>query len=91
MNASERPRHFEYSSLVMGSKDIPCVTYSTKKVSHLSVKTFAKKNEILGAKYMKGKSSKIRTRNERPDIFLEGEKLAKINPIWNQEMDARYL
>ena len=53
-------------------------------------KGFAKKNDLLNAKYSKVKQSKIKTRNERPDIFLEGEQLARVNSAWQQEVDMRY-
>jgi hypothetical protein len=88
----ERARQLEYSSLVMGSKDVASVSFPTKRISHLlSTKTFSKKNELLNVKYSKGRSNRIRTRNERPDIFLEGEQLCQINLIYHREMDLRYL
>ncbi len=69
---SDRPRSFEYSSLVMGSRDIPTVSYSLKPPPILNnTKIFSRKNDLLATKYAKTKH-KIRTRNERPDIFLEG-------------------
>ena len=73
MRIKEKPRIFEYSSLVMGSKDIPLVSFSVKRPTALtSTKVFSKKNDVLNTKYSKHKSNKIKTRNERPDIFLEG-------------------
>ena len=71
MKSNEKPRAFEYSSLVMGSKDIPFSSFPTKRPPILtSAKMFIKKGDLLSNKYSKLKTSKIKTRNERPDIFL---------------------
>ena len=51
---------------------------------------FAKKGEIVNNKFTKLKQAKVRTKNERPDIFLEGEQLTKATTAWNQEMDIKY-
>ena len=74
----------------MGSKDLPLVSFPSKKPSPLiSAKVFSKKTDILNAKYSKMKNHKVRTRNERPDIFLEGEQLARNNAAWMHQ-DAQY-
>jgi hypothetical protein len=76
----------------MGSKSVPNSSYSTNRANHLlSTKAFSKKIEILGNKYPKIKPTRIRTRNERPDIFLEGEQLSHIHSVYNREIDPRYL
>ena len=92
MILQEKQRQLEYSSLVMGSKSVPNSSYSTTRMNHLiSTKTFSKKNEILCSKYPKIKPTRIRTRNERPDIFLEGEQLSHVHAVFNREIDPRYL
>ena len=64
MKINEKPRSFEYSSLVMGSKDIPLSAFSTKRPSVLtSAKIFTRKNDLVNAKYSKMKGHKIKTRN----------------------------
>jgi hypothetical protein len=91
MKVFDKARVFEYSSLVMGSKDVPMTTYAAKRPKALtSTKTFNKKTDLLNAKFSKIKSVKARTKNERPDIFLEGEQLAKNTQAWQQELDIRY-
>jgi hypothetical protein len=66
----DRHRHLEYSSLVMGSKEVPMITFPSKRTNHLNTKSFSKKTEKISTKYTKGRSNRIRTHNERPDIFL---------------------
>lgn len=74
----------------MGSKDIPTVSFSHKRAPSITnSKAFPKKSDYITNKY-KNKNNKIRTRNERPDIFLEGEQLSKINSIWQNDIDFRY-
>ena len=91
MKQNDKPRTFQYSSLVMGGKDIPFSSFPTKRPPILtSAKMFIKKGQILNNKYSRIKSSKVKTRNERPDIFLEGEQLSKATNVWNQQMDIRY-
>lgn len=86
MQSRDRPRPFEYSSLVMGSRDIPSVAFPHRP--QLTSKPFPKKPD---RKYpSKTRPPKLRTRNERPDIFLEGEQLTANNSAWQQELDFRY-
>jgi hypothetical protein len=70
MSVPEKARHFEYSSLVMGSRVVPSVTFPQKRPILISTKTMPKKADFISTKYTKGRSHKIRARNERPDIFL---------------------
>lgn len=76
----------------MGSRDVPTVSYFPfqKKPSINSTKTFIRKNDMIHNKYAKSRPPKIRTKNERPDIFLEGEHIARTNTAWQQEIDFRY-
>jgi hypothetical protein len=76
----------------MGSKSVPGSAYPTTRPAHLlSTKAFSKKNELLGSKYPKVKPARIRTRNERPDIFLEGEQLSHVHAVYHAQLDQRYL
>jgi pyruvate/2-oxoacid:ferredoxin oxidoreductase alpha subunit len=64
MKINDKPRSFEYSSLVMGSKDIPLAAFPAKRPLALtSAKIFTRKSDLLSAKYSKIKNHKIRTRN----------------------------
>ena len=74
----------------MGSKDIPTVSFSHKRTPSISnSKGFPKKSDYINNKY-KNKSSKVRTKNQRPDIFLEGEQLSKVTNNWQNDIDFRY-
>ena len=75
----------------MGSKDLPAPSFPAKKPLLSSSKGFGKKNDVLAIKYPKACSHKIRTRNERPDIYLEGEQVSKNNQIWERDVDIKYL
>ena len=91
MKTNDKQKTFEYASLVMGSKDIPLSSFPQRKQSALnSSKGFTKKNDLLNAKYSKLRHNKIRTKNDRPDIFLEGEQLSRVNTAWQHEVDMRY-
>ena len=64
MKINDRPRSFEYSSLVMGIKDIPLSAFPIKRPPALtSAKVFTRKSDLLNAKYSKIKNHKIKTRN----------------------------
>jgi hypothetical protein len=64
MKTHDKSRAFEYSSLVMGGKDIQFSSFPTKPPpALLSAKMFPKKNEIAGNKYSKMRPMKVRTRN----------------------------
>ena len=85
MKGHDKPRTFEYSSLIMGGRDIQFSSFPTKRPPALtSAKMFPKKNDLSHNKYSKIRSMKVRTRNERPDIFLEGEQLTKTTAAWHQ-------
>jgi hypothetical protein len=45
----------------------------------------------MSTKYTKGRSNRIRTHNERPDIFLEGEKVCNLKMAWQKNLDIKYL
>lgn len=54
----------EYSSVVMGSKDVANSIFSATRANHLlSTKTFCKKNDVLTSKYPKVRHNRIKTRN----------------------------
>ena len=64
MKVNDTPRSFEYSSLVMGSKDIPLSIFTIKRPPALtSAKVFNRKSDLLNAKYSKIKTHKVKTRN----------------------------
>ena len=61
---SDKPRIFEYSSLVMGSPNIPCVVYPIKKPSILTnSKTFSRKTDYVSMKYQKMRMNRTKTKN----------------------------
>lgn len=63
MKSNDKPRSLEYSSLVMGSKDLPLSAFPTKRPPVLtSTKIFTRKNDFVSTKYSKIKN-KIKTRN----------------------------
>ena len=89
MYGNEKPKPFEYSSLVMGSKDIPTVAFPHKRTPSTANKCYPKKSDFISGKY-KNKSNKVKTRNDRPDIFLEGEQMARFTTSWQKDVDLRY-
>lgn len=61
---SDKGRIFEYSSLVMGSPNIPCMVYPIKKPSVLtSTKTFSRKTDFVSMKYHKMRMNRTKGRN----------------------------
>lgn len=57
----DKYRHLEYSSLIMGSKELPVVTFPHRRNSQLTVKSLSKKHE--NNKFTKGRYNRIRTYN----------------------------
>jgi hypothetical protein len=72
MHGSEKPRPFEYSSLVMGSRDIPSVTFPQKRPMIAPTKTYEKIAIVLPwDKKTFLERNEIRNSNEGKHISLD--------------------
>lgn len=93
MNA-DRIKQIEYSSLIIGSKTIPPALIATNRRvnSQGQSKNFMRKTEVQSAKNGKTRRNHVRSKNERPDIFLEGEHVSN-QPliIFKGEIDSRFI